>query len=137
MAADVWEKDVWEFQAKSGSSGSCRLFLHFLGKIAVREMSGKPPGTPRHPSSRHPRPSDLKRFAGVAPVSRYTPLKSVAPKFESEKVSRYTGVSQLQLRVWRYTVQLPKGPRHTKNNTRSEFTIRSKLTTRSDSLLKT
>ena len=28
--ADVWEKDVWEFQAKSGSSGSCRLFLHFL-----------------------------------------------------------------------------------------------------------
>ena len=24
--ADVWKKDVWEFQAKSGSSGSCRLF---------------------------------------------------------------------------------------------------------------
>ena len=30
----------------------------------------------------------------------------VAPKFVSEKVSRYTGVSQLQLRVSRYTVQL-------------------------------
>ena len=30
----------------------------------------------------------------------------VAPKFASEKVSRYTGVSQLQLRVSRYTVQL-------------------------------
>ena len=30
----------------------------------------------------------------------------VAPKFGSEKVSRYTGVSQLQLRVSRYTVQL-------------------------------
>ena len=29
-----------------------------------------------------------------------------APKFGSEKVSRYTGVSQLQLRVSRYTVQL-------------------------------
>ena len=28
------------------------------------------------------------------------------PKFVSEKVSRYTGVSQLQLRVSRYTVQL-------------------------------
>ena len=58
LFADVWEKDVWEFQAKSGSSGSCRLFLHFLGKIAVQEMSGKTPGSPRHPSSRHPRPSD-------------------------------------------------------------------------------
>ena len=58
VAADVWEKDVWEFQAKSGSSGSCRLFLHFLGKIAVQELSGKTPGSPRHPSSRHPRPSD-------------------------------------------------------------------------------
>ena len=60
----------------------------------------------------------LKRFAGVAPVSRYTCKKfrcrtsppllpgGVAPKFGSEKVSRYTGVSQLQLRVSRYTVQL-------------------------------
>ena len=46
MAADVWEKDVWEFQAKSGSSGSCRLLLHFLGKIAVQEMSGRTPGSP-------------------------------------------------------------------------------------------
>ena len=53
------EKDVWEFQARSGSSGSCSLFLSFLGKIAVQEMSGKTPGSPRHPSSRHPRPSDL------------------------------------------------------------------------------
>ena len=58
VVADVWEKDVWEFQAKSGSSGSCGLFLHFLGKIAVQEMSGKTPGSSRHPSSRHPRPSD-------------------------------------------------------------------------------
>ena len=43
------EKDVWDLQAKSGSSVSCR----FPGKIAVPEMSGKPPGRPRHPSSRH------------------------------------------------------------------------------------
>ena len=57
VVADVWKKDVWEFQAKSGSWGSCRLFLHFLRKIAVQEMSGKTPGAPRHPSSRHPRPS--------------------------------------------------------------------------------
>ena len=33
----------------------------------------------------------------------------VAPKFGSEKVSRYAGVSQLQLRVSRYTVQLSLG----------------------------
>ena len=58
VAADVWETGVWEFQAKSGSSGSCRLFLHFLGKITVRKMYGKTPGSPRHPSSRHPRPSE-------------------------------------------------------------------------------
>ena len=34
----------------------------------------------------------------------------VAPKFGSEKVSRYTGVSQLQLRMSRYTVQLSVKP---------------------------
>ena len=60
VVADVWEKDIWEFQAKSGSSGSCQLFLHFLGKIAVRKMSGKAPGSPRYPSSRHLWPSDPK-----------------------------------------------------------------------------
>ena len=32
----------------------------------------------------------------------------VAPKFGSEKVSRFTGESQLQLRVSRYTVQLSR-----------------------------
>ena len=58
VVADVWEKDVWEFQAKSGSSGSCRLFLHFRGKITVQEKSGKTLGSPRRPSSRQPRPSD-------------------------------------------------------------------------------
>ena len=43
MVADVWEEDVWDFQAKSGSSGSRRLFLCLLGKVAVPEMSGKAP----------------------------------------------------------------------------------------------
>ena len=33
--------DVWDFQGKSGSSGSCQLFLGFLVKIAVPKMSGK------------------------------------------------------------------------------------------------
>ena len=32
MVADVWEKHGWDFHAKSGSSGPCRLFLHVLGK---------------------------------------------------------------------------------------------------------
>ena len=52
--------------------------------------------------------------SGVAPhplkflVSRLSPPfpAGVAPKFGSEKMSRYTGVSQVQLRVSRYTVQL-------------------------------
>ena len=42
--------------------------LHFLGKGAVQEMSGKTPGSPRRPSSRHPRPSDsISRFAEINP----------------------------------------------------------------------
>ena len=61
VAADVWEKDVWEIQAKSGSSGSCPLFLHFQGKTPVQKMSGRIPGSPRHPASRHPRSSDLRK----------------------------------------------------------------------------
>ena len=67
VVADVWEKDVWDFQAKSGSSRSCRLFLGFFyfQKIAVQEMSGKAPGSPRHPSSRHPRLSEKKEFVLV------------------------------------------------------------------------
>ena len=59
MVADVWEKDVWDVQAKSGSSGSCRIFLHCLRQIAVPRMSGKAPGSHRHPSSGHERPADL------------------------------------------------------------------------------
>ena len=40
VVADVWEKDVWEFEAKSASSGFCRLFLHFLGKIVSENRKG-------------------------------------------------------------------------------------------------
>ena len=58
VVADVWEKDVWDLQAKSGSPGACPLILHFIGKIALQKMSGKMPGSPRHPSCRHARPSD-------------------------------------------------------------------------------
>ena len=48
-----------------GCQGWCpadRAFLiHFLGTIAVQKMSGKTPGSSRHPSSRHPWPSEGKR----------------------------------------------------------------------------
>ena len=64
---------------QSGSSGSCRLFPHFLKKIAVQKMSGKTPGSPRHPSSRHPRSSDSGRgtrakYTAIGPlVAHSTP----------------------------------------------------------------
>ena len=64
---------------------------------------------------------DLKAFCRCSTGVALHPLKilvshlppppgpgGVAPKFGSEKVSRYTGVSQLQLRVSRYTVQLSR-----------------------------
>ena len=41
VVADVWKKDVREFQAKSGSSGSCHLFLNFLGKSQFEKCLGK------------------------------------------------------------------------------------------------
>ena len=53
------------------------------------------------------------RFMLVHPPPPPVP-GGVAPKFGSEKVSRYTGVSQLQLRVSRYTVQLSMFSRHAK-----------------------
>ena len=69
-----------------------RVAAHFLDFIAFCRCST---GVALHP---------LKIW-----VSHLSPPPfpgGVAPKFGSEKVSRYTGVSQLQLRVSRYTVQL-------------------------------
>ena len=79
MVADVWEKDIWEFQAKSGRSCFCLLFLNFLGKFAVQKMSGRTPGGPRHPSSRHPQASDTlclrtsQRFGSLSVNSQSDP----------------------------------------------------------------
>ena len=71
-----------------------RVAAHFLDFIAFCRCST---GVALHPP---------KNF-GVAPPP---PVPGgVAPKFGSEKVSHYTGVSQLQLRVSRYTVQLRRG----------------------------
>ena len=53
--ADVWEKDVWDFQAKSGAQ--VLALFSFISRVP--EVPGKTPGSARHPSSRHPRPSDL------------------------------------------------------------------------------
>ena len=45
------------FGPLSGFGWIPSLFLDFLGKVAVQKLSGKTPGSPRHLSSRHPRPS--------------------------------------------------------------------------------
>ena len=60
VVVDVWEKDVWDFQAKSGSSGSCPLRLSFpqenRSSKNVWEKAWKL-GSPRHPLTRHPQPA--------------------------------------------------------------------------------
>ena len=92
VVADVWKKDVWEFQAKSGSSGVCCLLLHFLGKIEVQEMSGKTPGSPRHPSSRQARPSGCRHdFRGPPKIPKY---HKKTPVFK-----RRTNVQQLTCKI--------------------------------------
>ena len=40
VVADVWEKDVWDFHAESGSSGPCRPFLH-QGAPKGRQQKGE------------------------------------------------------------------------------------------------
>ena len=36
LIADLWEKGVWNFEAKSGTSASCPLFLRFVRQSTVR-----------------------------------------------------------------------------------------------------
>ena len=74
-----------------------RVAADFLDFIAFCRCSS---GVAPHPP----------KIFGVAPSPPPPPFPGgVAPKFGSEKVSRYTGVSQVQLRVSRYTVQLSRG----------------------------
>ena len=56
-AADVWKKDVWDFQAFSQTFLELRSSLGNEGKDGKNLNSQTWPGTPKHPSSRHPRPS--------------------------------------------------------------------------------
>ena len=57
-AADVWKKDVWEFQAFSQTFLELRFSLGNEGKDRKNLNSQTWPGTPRRPSPRHPRPPD-------------------------------------------------------------------------------
>ena len=59
-AADVWKKDVWDFQAFSQTFLELRFSLENEGKDGKNLNSQTWPGTPRRPSSRHPRPSKKK-----------------------------------------------------------------------------
>ena len=102
MAADVWEKDVWEIQAKSGSSGSCPLFLHFLGKTPVQKMSGRTPGSPRHPSSRHPRSSDICSLHITTSMMLTLSVSSLSGSSSTPLVSRYSCRAKLVSRFSPY-----------------------------------
>ena len=89
VVADVWEKDVWDFQAKSGSSGSCRLFLHFLGKIAVQGDPWKSQTSFFQTSAafwKHPPPPQMGCLGGGQKVywaaSIRHPMWKILSKFE-------------------------------------------------------
>ena len=55
-AADVWKKDVWDFQAFSQTFFELRFSIGNEGKDCKNSSSQTWPGTPRRPSPRHPRP---------------------------------------------------------------------------------
>ena len=55
-AADVWKKDVWDFQAFSQTFFELRFSLGNEGKDGKNLNSQTWLGTPRRPSPRHPRP---------------------------------------------------------------------------------
>ena len=59
-AADVWKKDVWEFQAFSQTIFELRFSLGNEGKDGKNLNSQTWPGTPRRPSPRHPRPLNME-----------------------------------------------------------------------------
>ena len=57
--ADVWKKDVWDFQAFSQTFFELRFSLGNEGKGGRNLNSQTWPETPRRPSPRHPRPADF------------------------------------------------------------------------------
>ena len=57
-AADVWKKDVWDFQVFSQTFLELRFSLGNEGKDGKNLNSQTWPGTPRRPPPRHPRPPE-------------------------------------------------------------------------------
>ena len=58
--ADVWKKDVWDFQTFSHTSLELRFSLGNEGKDGMNLNSQTWPGTPRRPSPRHLRPPESR-----------------------------------------------------------------------------
>ena len=58
MAADVWKKDVWDFQVFSQIFFELRFSLGNEGKDGKNLNSQTWPGSPRRPSPRHPQPPE-------------------------------------------------------------------------------
>ena len=58
-AADVWKKDVWDFQALSQTFFVLRFPLGNEGKDGKHPNSETWPGSPRRPSPKHPRPPEI------------------------------------------------------------------------------
>ena len=59
-AADVWKKDVWDFQAFSQIIFEVWFSPGNEGKDGKNLTSQTCPGSPRRPSPRHPRPPDWR-----------------------------------------------------------------------------
>ena len=58
-SADVWKKDVWDFQGSSQTFSELEFSLGNEGKEGRNLNSQTWPGSPRRPSPRHPRPPYL------------------------------------------------------------------------------
>ena len=83
-AADVWKKDVWDFQSFSQTSLELRFSLGNEGKDGKNLNSQTWPGTPRRPSSRHPRPRKTKESqAPVKLAHRFPALELQAEQFRT------------------------------------------------------
>ena len=94
-AADVCQKDVWDFQVCSQTFFELRFSLGNAGKDGKNLNSQTWPGTPRRPSSRHPRPSYVTFlcfislhvwFPTVAEQYRYAAMKRDSKPRDKKKV---------------------------------------------------
>ena len=79
--ADVWKKDVWDFQAFSQTLIELRFAMGNEGKHGKKLNSQTWPGTPRRPSPRHPRPPEKNsRFSRWAGVLQWAPHQQLELK---------------------------------------------------------